>query len=304
MNRILLAALAAALIMALSFATPAAAFPESSADGVVTLKLDRSQVNHGASVSVRGLARPSLRGTVRRQSVRLKFRPIGSRKWHRVQKVGTDGQGRYRVRLKVNRNGQIRAVSSDGQGSVARRITVRSRLMVAGVRPVAKVGKRVLIRGAVKPGGRRRIKVVVRGAERSVLKTTTRYHGGFAVTFRPRRSGQYSVRVFAAHNAAAASDRGRLIRLTGLRPTHASYYGPGLYGNGMACGGTLTTSTRGVAHKTLPCGTRVTLRYGTRTVKVRVIDRGPYVAGREFDLTEATRNDLGFGSTGTVWTNR
>lgn len=37
----------------------------------------------------------------------------------------------------------------------------------------------------------------------------------------------------------------------------ASWYGPGLYGNRMACGGRLTTSTWGVAHKALPCGTRV-----------------------------------------------
>jgi rare lipoprotein A (peptidoglycan hydrolase) len=72
----------------------------------------------------------------------------------------------------------------------------------------------------------------------------------------------------------------------------------------MACGGTLYPWTRGVAHKTLPCGTKVTLRYEGRTVTVPVVDRGPYVAGREFDLTEATRNDLGFGGVGTVWTNR
>jgi rare lipoprotein A len=35
-----------------------------------------------------------------------------------------------------------------------------------------------------------------------------------------------------------------------------------------------------------------------------VIDRGPYVAGREWDLTGATKRALGFPSTGTVWTTR
>ena len=54
----------------------------------------------------------------------------------------------------------------------------------------------------------------------------------------------------------------------------------------------------GVANKTLPCGTLVTLRYDGRTVRVAVIDRGPYVAGREFDLTEATKQALGFGGVG------
>ena len=40
---------------------------------------------------------------------------------------------------------------------------------------------------------------------------------------------------------------------------------------------------------------------GTRTVRVPVIDRGPYVGSREFDLTEATKLALGFGDTGIVW---
>jgi rare lipoprotein A (peptidoglycan hydrolase) len=78
----------------------------------------------------------------------------------------------------------------------------------------------------------------------------------------------------------------------------ASWYGGG---GSLACGGTLTSSTQGVANKTLPCGTIVFLRYRGRKVEVPVIDRGPYVAGREFDLTEATKRALGFGDTGEVW---
>jgi rare lipoprotein A len=57
----------------------------------------------------------------------------------------------------------------------------------------------------------------------------------------------------------------------------------------------------GVANKTLPCGTLVTLRYDGRTVRVPVVDRGPYAAGRDFDLTEATKQTLGFGGVGQVW---
>jgi len=37
---------------------------------------------------------------------------------------------------------------------------------------------------------------------------------------------------------------------------------------------------------------------------VPVVDRGPYVAGREFDLTYATKEALGFGDTGEVWSTR
>ena len=78
----------------------------------------------------------------------------------------------------------------------------------------------------------------------------------------------------------------------------ASWYGGG---GGTACGQQLTSSTLGVANKTLPCGTLVTLRYGNQSIRVPVIDRGPYVAGRDFDLTEATKRAIGFGDTGDVW---
>lgn len=70
--------------------------------------------------------------------------------------------------------------------------------------------------------------------------------------------------------------------------SNISWYGPGFYGNNGACGlipGGLTEDTVGVAHRTLPCGTRVTFRYNGRQVTTMVIDRGPYVAGRIWDMT-------------------
>ena len=68
---------------------------------------------------------------------------------------------------------------------------------------------------------------------------------------------------------------------------HLSWYGPGFYGQGTACGYTLTESLMGVAHRTLPCGTMVTFRNprNGREITVPVVDRGPYVAGRIWDLT-------------------
>ncbi|HUQ43226.1 MAG TPA: septal ring lytic transglycosylase RlpA family protein [Candidatus Limnocylindria bacterium] len=68
-----------------------------------------------------------------------------------------------------------------------------------------------------------------------------------------------------------------------------SWYGPGFNGNGGACGmfgaNGLGPEDIGVAHRTLPCGTRVTFRYNGRTVVTQVKDRGPYVDGRQFDMT-------------------
>ena len=84
----------------------------------------------------------------------------------------------------------------------------------------------------------------------------------------------------------------------------ASWYGPGLYGAHLACGGTLTPGTLGVANKTLPCGTHVTFRYGGRTVNAVVDDRGPYVGGRDWDLNQNSAAALGFNGVDTVWSTR
>ena len=66
------------------------------------------------------------------------------------------------------------------------------------------------------------------------------------------------------------------------------------YGGPLACGGRLARNQLGVAHKSAPCGALITFRYGGRIVRVPVIDRGPYIAGREWDLTGATAELLGF----------
>lgn len=72
------------------------------------------------------------------------------------------------------------------------------------------------------------------------------------------------------------------------------------YGLPVACGGVLHVPELGVANKTLPCGTEVIFRYGGRAIRVPVIDRGPYIAGREWDLTGATAEALHFPGLGPI----
>jgi hypothetical protein len=72
------------------------------------------------------------------------------------------------------------------------------------------------------------------------------------------------------------------------------------YGLPIACGGVLRVPQLGVANKTLPCGTEVTFRYGNRAIRVPVIDRGPYIAGREWDLTGAAAEALHFPGLGLI----
>src|SRR5438094_222507 len=70
----------------------------------------------------------------------------------------------------------------------------------------------------------------------------------------------------------------------------ATWFGPGFYGQRTACGQLLTPAVVGVAHRTLPCGTLVSVRYRGRRLTLPVIDRGPYRNGAEWDLTsEAAR---------------
>lgn len=88
--------------------------------------------------------------------------------------------------------------------------------------------------------------------------------------------------------------------IANYRAVKATWYGPGLYGNQLACGGRLTHRTLGVAHRRLPCGTKVALRYHGRTVVVPVIDRGPYARGVSYDLTQATAQKLGMTQTARV----
>jgi hypothetical protein len=81
-----------------------------------------------------------------------------------------------------------------------------------------------------------------------------------------------------------------------------SWYGPGFFENRLPCWPWLKAQglpiqflpdTWGVAHKSLPCGTLVTLTHGANTVTVPVVDRGPYIAGREFDLSPRVKAALG-----------
>ena len=84
--------------------------------------------------------------------------------------------------------------------------------------------------------------------------------------------------------------------LAGSMPhSGATWYGPGFYGSRTACGQVLRAGTVGVAHKTLPCGTKVTFYYHGRSAIATVIDRGPYTKGNSWDLTNGLRRLLRFG---------
>lgn len=102
----------------------------------------------------------------------------------------------------------------------------------------------------------------------------------------------------APGGASAVAAAGQDLVFSPFRSAGASWYGPGLYGNKTACGQTLRAATIGVAHRSLPCGTMVKFVYEGRAVIAPVIDRGPYVKGRAWDLTAAASEALEFEGAG------
>jgi peptidoglycan lytic transglycosylase len=176
--------------------------------------------------------------------------------------------------------------SQPGAGDVA---IARQRLNVVA-------GRRALVAGHVGAAAGRAVALQRRSGGRwhTIDRDRTAPGGRFAFRFRPQAPGSATVRV------SAGAARERLGRLNVYRRAQVSWYGPGLYGGHLGCGGTLTPGTIGVANKTLPCGTKVTLRHHGRIVRVPVVDRGPYSGAREFDLTAATKDRLGFSGVGTI----
>ena len=165
-------------------------------------------------------------------------------------------------------------------------------------------GRSASVAGTLRPelGGRKvELQRLGRHGWQTLTHTITGARGRFVLRYTPRRLLSERVRVLFAGDSHDLRARRRVGHLRSYRLAGASWYGGG--GN-LACGGQLTGATMGVANKTLPCGTLVTLRYGGHEVSVPVVDRGPYVAGREFDLTEATKRALGFEGVGEVWSTR
>jgi rare lipoprotein A len=76
---------------------------------------------------------------------------------------------------------------------------------------------------------------------------------------------------------------------------HASFYGRRFAGRLTASGETFDPRQFTAAHRTLPFGSlvRVTNPRNGRSVIVRVNDRGPFIAGREIDLSRAAAEEIG-----------
>jgi rare lipoprotein A (peptidoglycan hydrolase) len=177
-----------------------------------------------------------------------------------------------------------------------------ARVAVSDRRMNVRTGRRAVVRGRIQPAGSTvALQIRRHGRWRTLDRDRADARGAYVLHDRLRRPLSARARVKVSRGPAGSRGIGRL---NVYRYAHASWYGPGLYGGHLGCGGTLDAGDLGVAHKSLPCGTKVTLRHRGRVVRVRVIDRGPYVAGREYDLTEATARRLKFKGHGAILSTR
>jgi rare lipoprotein A len=82
----------------------------------------------------------------------------------------------------------------------------------------------------------------------------------------------------------------------------ASYYHDSLHGNTTANGEVYDRDAMTAAHRTLPFGTevRVTNLANGKSVRLRINDRGPFVAGRIIDVSRRAAERLDFVREGVV----
>jgi rare lipoprotein A len=305
-------------VTALAFAQAAPA-PESSQARRPVVR--DATLRLGQRADVHGRLAASAAG----RRIALQYAARGAR-WRAIAEATVDADGRYRFRVRLKRSGALRvALLSDAGPAVGgaagalpgvvaaeaapasrpRRVAVAGRLVVGHRGRDVRAGEAVHVHGTLLPRRRGRRVVVeagVNGRWQAVGHARTRRNGHFDARVVTHVPGSQRLRVRFAGDRRNARTRVGAGTLQAFRAGLASWYA--LYGSRTACGQTLTAGTLGVAHKTLPCGTMVTFRYGGREATVPVIDRGPYVGGREWDLTGATARALGFGSVGVVWSTR
>ncbi len=158
------------------------------------------------------------------------------------------------------------------------------------------------LKGSVRPGtaGRRvSLAAKAKGQLHKIGSARTTSGGKFKISWIAKRSGAKKLRLHVEGDEAAVA-ASHTIKINVFEGANASYYGPGFYGSRTACGQTMTPGSVHVAHRTLPCGTKVKFYLGGKVVEASVKDRGPFHSGRTFDLSAGLKRRLGFGSTGVV----
>jgi hypothetical protein len=292
--------------------TSAVALAAGPPDAQTTLQITpaSSRLDYGQALTVTGLA-PSSDGG---QRLALEYSAAGS-PWRALAHTEVHSDGAFRLHALLTRSGAVRvaavpaaratavpavpatAVPAVIAASPPQHVAVAAKLVASTGTIDALSGQELELRGMLLPrqaGRRVRLQVLARGSWRTLAVARTGAGGRFVLRYAPGETGKQSVRVSFAGDSANAEVNTAGRELILFEPAVASWYDDA--GN-TACG---FHAADGIASKELPCGTKVTIAYHGRTVNSVVDDRGPYVAGREFDLDQSTASALGFDGVDTV----
>lgn len=261
-------------------------------EGTAQPVIDRfpSLVSHQSPVRIGG----HLQGRPADEPVDLQRRFPNADHWRTIASSRTDGSGTVSFRFDAPRFTARYRLATNGARSEIVRIAVRPHLSLRVRRANVMQGARIVVKGAMYPvvtGRRALLEWKVDGRWRRIDRVRLG-DGDFRRAMRIRRHGHRRIRITFAHDDYNARARSAdAVRVH--RRSQATWYGPGFFGNRTACGQRYHRDLLGVAHRSLPCGTVVSALYKGKTVRVPVVDRGPY-GHADWDLTEETAQRLGF----------
>ncbi len=312
----------AAAILAIPAGAVALSAGQADAQSAIQITLTPHRATFGAKVAISGNATIAQAG----QRLELQFAPAGSATWQTLTAATARADGTFRFTAAARRSGRVRVVPavqtpvtgadrslisrapspaatggvSAVSASSAQPITVAARFAVPRRSLTIPAGQRGHVRGKLLPGlAGRRVLLLTRAGRgwRTLATARTGPRGGFDLPVPDTGSGQRWLRVGFGGDRANGPALARAGSVTVVQPSVASWYNDG---GATACG---FHAYFGVANRSLPCGTRVTISYGSRSVTAVVDDRGPFVGGRDWDLNQNTAGALGFDGVDTVWTS-
>ena len=269
-----------------------------SAEGAPQLHIDRypRKVDYRSPVVITG----HVGGREAGLEVALQRRYAHHDSWLKIDSAVTNPDGEVRFRRDAVRfTGRYR-LRADGATSEVVTIRVRPKLNLRVKRSKVMEGTRIAMVGRMRPamsGRRAKLAWKVDGEWRRI-DSGRLGDGDFRKEIRVERHGRRRLRVVFerdSHNTAASAYD--LVHVH--RKSPATWYGPGFFGNRTACGRRYTRDLLGVAHRSLPCGTMVSALYKGKSIRVPVVDRGPY-GHAEWDLTEETAQRLDFSGRQTI----
>ncbi|MDQ4095861.1 MAG: septal ring lytic transglycosylase RlpA family protein [Actinomycetota bacterium] len=228
------------------------------------------------------------------QVVHLERRTPRTTKWVGLDKHQLDKSATFSFLLEDVRHTAFYRARVEKSPSESIRVAVRPRLtFTAKPKDIMKRGTTIL-RGLLRPVVEGRTVLLeqrVEGEWKPLGKAIVE-DGRYSLRSRLSKSGFRRVRATFEGDELNARKRSRqIVRVH--RPSLATWYGPGFFGNRTACGQRFTRRTIGIAHRRLPCGTKVHVLYQGATILLEVIDRGPYTDAN-WDLSQRAARKIGF----------